>query len=69
MNCYITHINRAREGLVEFQFALGTPDLVLEMVLPIAAFESFCRDRRINPAEGGKGRQPENPPRDFSGGI
>lgn len=42
-------------GYVEFQFSLGDPELYLEMTLPRAAFEEFCREhaaRVLTPAEG-----------------
>lgn len=30
------------EGLVEFDFAIGEPDLVVEMILTPEAFQEFC---------------------------
>ncbi len=67
MNCYIVNISRVRVGLVEFHFELGDPDLLLDMVLPLAAFESFCGDRGIDPQTGGVGRQYDIDP-DFGTG-
>ena len=31
------------DGFVEFYFALGDPSLCMELILPAAAFEAFCR--------------------------
>jgi phenol hydroxylase P0 protein len=36
----VTGINR--RGFVEFEFAVGIPDLCVELMLPRAAFEEFC---------------------------
>jgi phenol hydroxylase P0 protein len=33
--------------LVEFDFAIGHPDLFVELVLPSAAFEHFCQHNRV----------------------
>ncbi|WP_447749047.1 phenol hydroxylase subunit [Pseudomonas nicosulfuronedens] len=32
---------------VEFDFAIGYPDLFVELVLPRAAFASFCESNRV----------------------
>jgi phenol hydroxylase P0 protein len=32
---------------VEFDFAIGYPDLFVELVLPRAAFASFCANNRV----------------------
>ena len=34
-------------GLVEFDFAIGDPRLHVELLLPKAAFEEFCRDQNV----------------------
>jgi len=31
------------DGFVEFEFAVGEPELFVEMILPAPAFEDFCR--------------------------
>ena len=31
------------DGFVEFDFALGDPELRMELILPRASFEAFCR--------------------------
>ena len=39
---YVRVTNRERPGFVEFDFAIGDPDVALEMILPMAAFAEFC---------------------------
>ena len=34
-------------GLVEFEFAIGEPDVFVELVMPQAAFDEFCRSNRV----------------------
>jgi phenol hydroxylase P0 protein len=43
------------DGFVEFEFAIGEPELFVELVLPVAAFHEFCRANhviQITPLEG-----------------
>lgn len=35
-------------NFVEFDFAIGYPDLFVELVMPPAAFESFCANNRVS---------------------
>ena len=32
-----------QDGFVEFEFAVGEPELFVEMILPRPSFEEFCR--------------------------
>jgi len=34
-------------GLVEFDFAIGEPELFAEMILPAAAFDEFCAANKV----------------------
>lgn len=34
-------------GLVEFEFAVGDPDVAVELVMPKAAFDEFCAANRV----------------------
>jgi phenol hydroxylase P0 protein len=34
-------------GFVEFEFAIGEPDVCVELVMPQAAFDEFCRDNQV----------------------
>ena len=40
-------------GMVEFEFAVGEPHLYVEMVMPRAEFEQFCKDQGVTPTVGG----------------
>lgn len=40
---YVRVTSKERPGFVEFQFAIGDPELYLEMILPDQAFAEFCR--------------------------
>ncbi len=37
--------NKVR-GFVEFDFAIGDPSIYIELILPSAAFEEFCKKNR-----------------------
>jgi len=37
-------LNRIRDGgFVEFEFAIGDPELALELIMPVQAYHEFCR--------------------------
>lgn len=38
---------RHDNGLVEFLFAVGDPELCVELVMPQAAFDDFCARNRV----------------------
>jgi len=48
-------------GLIEFEFSIGEPDVAVELIMPKAAFDAFCLDNRVEfiapdaPAAGGAG--------------
>ena len=44
---FVRVIERNHRGNVEFQFSIGDPSLYLEMTLPLAAFEDFCREHEV----------------------
>jgi len=35
------------DGFVEFEFAIGEPELFVEMILPAAAFDDFCALNKV----------------------
>lgn len=35
------------DGFVEFDFAIGDPDLCVELILPLAAFTAFCSAQQV----------------------
>ncbi|NTV11794.1 MAG: phenol hydroxylase [Zoogloea sp.] len=43
------------DGLVEFEFSIGDPDLFVEMLLPKAAYQEFCRVNRVVVLQGERG--------------
>jgi phenol hydroxylase P0 protein len=40
------------DGLVAFDFAIGWPELSVELMLPAAAFEEFCAVNQVIRLEG-----------------
>lgn len=38
---------RRPDGFVEFDFAIGDPDLCVDLILPAAAFDEFCAVNRV----------------------
>ncbi len=34
-------------GLIEFEFAIGDPDVAAELVMPRAAFDDFCASNQV----------------------
>jgi len=45
---YVRIKDETDNGLVEFDFAIGSPDLFAELILPKAAFEEFCIRNQVN---------------------
>ncbi|MCB4349624.1 phenol hydroxylase subunit (plasmid) [Burkholderia vietnamiensis] len=41
----VTAINT--QGFVQFEFSVGTPELCVELMLPVAAFEEFCLAQKV----------------------
>lgn len=39
---YVRVIERRDDGFVEFAFAIGEPDLAVELLMNAAAFDEFC---------------------------
>ena len=39
---FVRLIERRADGFVEFEFAIGDPELYAEMLLPSEAYASFC---------------------------
>lgn len=34
-------------GFVQFDFAIGDPELAVELTLPLASYQEFCRAREV----------------------
>ena len=49
-------LTRVRDdGFIEFEFAIGEPDLAVELIMRRQAFDEFCRDnhvRQVPPVQG-----------------
>jgi phenol hydroxylase P0 protein len=39
---FVRVTEKRQDGFVEFEFAVGEPGMAVELVMPQAAFESFC---------------------------
>lgn len=44
---YVRVRNRRAGGAVEFDFAIGAPEIFVELIMPGAAFAQFCRDNWV----------------------
>jgi phenol hydroxylase P0 protein len=44
---FVRLIERREDGLVEFEFAIGEPELYAEMLLPADAYEAFCETNQV----------------------
>lgn len=44
---YVRVQERRADGLVAFEFAIGWPELMVELLLPEAAFDEFCATHRV----------------------
>lgn len=44
---YVRVLERRADGLVSFEFSIGWPELVVELMLPGPAFEDFCANNRV----------------------
>lgn len=44
--------NRRPNGIVEFDFAIGEPEIFVELILPDTAFDRFCADNRVTDLTG-----------------
>lgn len=46
---FVRIVDERADGMVEFEFAVGEPELFVEMILPRAAFEEFCAREQVRP--------------------
>jgi phenol hydroxylase P0 protein len=44
---FVRVIDTLPNGLIEFEFAIGDPELAAELVMPKAAFEEFCAANKV----------------------
>lgn len=46
---FIRIVQEHDNGMVEFEFAVGEPELFVEMVMPRAQFDEFCAMQGVQP--------------------
>jgi phenol/toluene 2-monooxygenase (NADH) P0/A0 len=46
-NKFVRVTELRKDGFVEFEFAIGEPELFCEMLMPATAFDEFCRLNRV----------------------
>lgn len=44
---YVRVRNRLENGLIEFDFSIGWPELIVELLLPPDAFKAFCAANQV----------------------
>jgi phenol/toluene 2-monooxygenase (NADH) P0/A0 len=44
---YVRLLHVRTDGFVEFEFAIGEPELAVELILPADAYREFCRHNRV----------------------
>ena len=44
---YVRFRELRADGYVEFDFAIGDPELSVELTLPLVAYQAFCRDNDV----------------------
>lgn len=49
---FVRVIETRGNGMVEFEFAIGEPELFVELLLPGAAFAEFCAANAVTMIEG-----------------
>ncbi|MBS0445245.1 MAG: phenol hydroxylase [Proteobacteria bacterium] len=47
--CFVRVTGTLAERFVEFEFAIGDPELSIDMVLPFEPFREFCAAHRVAP--------------------
>jgi phenol hydroxylase P0 protein len=49
---FVRVIEARANGLVTFEFAVGEPQLFVELLMPQAQFEEFCANQGVTPTHG-----------------
>lgn len=47
-NRYVRFRELREEGYVAFDFAIGDPELTVELMRPLAAYQAFCRSNDVS---------------------
>ena len=45
--CFIHITGTQRDKFIEFEFSVGDPELAVEMIMPVQAFEEFCAKHQV----------------------
>jgi len=56
---FVRVIETRADSLVEFEFAVGEPQLFVELLMPQAQFEEFCAQQGVTPTIGPLPAAPE----------
>ncbi|HTN65650.1 MAG TPA: phenol hydroxylase subunit [Burkholderiaceae bacterium] len=56
-------------GLIEFVFAIGDPDVAVELVMPKPAFDEFCRANEVEFLVAEAPAEPQATDADFKWGM
>lgn len=59
---FVRLIERRADGFVAFEFAIGWPELSVELLLPTAAFDEFCTTHQVQwlPRTPDRGTDPDD---------
>ena len=49
---FVRIIEQHANGLVEFEFAVGEPELFVELLMAQASFDAFCAMHGVTPTQG-----------------
>lgn len=44
---YFVRIRGTRRNFVEFDFSIGTPEMAVELVMPVEMFREFCQRYKV----------------------
>ena len=44
---FVRVIETRQDGLIEFEFAIGEPELFVELIMPARAFAEFCAANQV----------------------
>lgn len=66
---YVRVMNTMPNGLIEFVFAVGDPDVAVELVMPEAAFKEFCRANQVEFLTEEAPADPQGAEADFNWGM
>jgi phenol hydroxylase P0 protein len=45
---FVRVVELRADGFVEFDFAIGEPELFVELIMPAAAFDEFCASNKVS---------------------